>query len=243
MYDLLQESPLAEIGFAGSSTLVGFEKVCHDARAASRRGTPHMERTIVGAEATFFHLDLCSTDGQIVSLFLGDRSGEDYLAAADDIARAADFFELRRADTVTLLVNGEHLAGSEHRHEVKAISPQIVEALVESEAIREGARLAIVLTKNDAILASGNVERVRREFDEIVDAISGQHAAHLGDIRPFVVAASPKDISTLKRGDGVDELLRFWFNAAGQFVKPQAPALLEFSRMVDLFGASRGAGE
>lgn len=240
VYDLLQDGPIAGIGFAGSATLIGFEKVCHDSRAASRRGTPHTERTTVGAEATFFHLDLRTDEGELVSLFMGDRSGEDYLSASDEVVRSAEFFELRRADTVTLLVNGEHLVGSEQRHQVKAVSPQIIGALVEGGGIRYGARLAIVLTKNDAVRASAKAERVKREFDEIVTEIAEQHREHVHEVRSFVVAASPAETSDVPRGDGVGELLRYWLGASPRSEQSSNPAIGPATRAIDLFGREGG---
>lgn len=241
VYDLLQEGPVAGVGFAGSSTLIGFEKVCHDARVASRREVPHMERTSAGADATFFHFDLRPVDGNVISLFIGDRSGEDYLAVVDDLTRAKDFFELRRADVVTLLVNGEQLASSEHRHEVKAMTPQIVDALVEAGSLRRGCQLAVVLTKLDSVLASPHADRVRREFDALVDAIIEGHGDYLGEIERFIVAASPKDSSGVKRGIGVDRLLLFWLSAAAAplFVRPTTSSS---DRMIDLFKSNIEVG-
>lgn len=242
VYDLLQVGPVAGVGFAGSSTLIGFEKICHDARAASRRDAPHTERTIAGAEATFFHLDLRSNDDEVMSLFIGDRSGEDYLAAADDLARAGDFFEIRRADVVTLLVNGEHLVSSEHRHEARAAAPQIVDALVESKVLRPGCRLAIVLTKEDCVLASANADRAHREFGEVVESVRANHGSYVGEVGSFIVAASPKDATQVKRGEGVDQLLSYWLAAA-----PVPRAVLrqksESCRMIDLLDAHKGVAE
>jgi hypothetical protein len=240
VYDLLQEGPLAGVGFAGSSTLIGFEKVCHDARVTSRRNAPYTERTTQGVDATFFHLDLRPNDGEIVSLFIGDRSGEDYLAASDDLSSAAEFFELRRADVVTLLVNGEHLASSENRHEAKATTPQIVDALVEARSFRKGCRVAIVLTKHDAVLASPHEERVQRDFDEIVDSIIATHGVHLGEIDRFVVAASPKNATKVKRGDGVDRLLHFWLHDTPT-PAPVPRAFPDSARMIDLLDSRNGA--
>ncbi|MER9949537.1 hypothetical protein [Mesorhizobium sp. M0047] len=235
LYDLLQEGPVAGVGFAGSSTLIGFEKVCHDARAASRRDVPHMERTSVGAEATFFHLDLRPAGQEIVSLFISDRSGEDYLTATDELARADEFFELRRADIVTLLVNGEHLASSQHRHEVKAITPQIVDALAEAGALRQGSRLAVVLTKQDAVLASPHADRVDREFNGLVDGIAQRHRDYLDAVARFVVAASPADTEQVKRGYGVDELLLFWLRSASPPPSISRASASHGQRMIDLF--------
>ncbi|MFN3249389.1 TRAFAC clade GTPase domain-containing protein [Roseibium album] len=242
IYDIFQTGPFADLEFAGSSTLIGFEKVCHDARVASRRDAPHMERTSAGAEATFFHLDLQSIDSNVVSLFISDRSGEDYLAAADDLSRADEFFELRRADVVTLLVNGEHLTLSEHRHEVKAITPQIVDALVEAGSFRRGCRLAAVLTKQDSVLASPRADRVQREFDSIVNAIVERHGSHFSNIERFLIAASPKDSTKVKRGEGVDQLLQFWLRAT-PFPSSIRPPLSDSTRMIDLLDNYREEGE
>jgi hypothetical protein len=239
IYDLLQEGPIAEMRFAGSSTLIGFEKVCHDARSASRRGTPHMERTSAGADVTFFHIDFRPPNGDVVSLFIGDRSGEDYLAAADDLSNADAFFELKRADAVTFLVNGEQLASSEHRHEVKAMTLQIVDALVEAGSLRHGCRLAVVLTKQDSVLESPHADRVHREFNALVDAVIKNHSDYLGEIERFIVAASPKNSTKVKRGEGVDQLLLFWLRTSA----PPFPVRLggsDSSRMIDLLDDNTG---
>jgi hypothetical protein len=234
VYDLLQEGPVSGASFAGSSTLIGFEKVCHLARAVSRRTVPHTERTSRGADATFFHLDVHQSENGLTSLFIGDRSGEDYLAAIDQISQVDQFFEIRRADCITLLVNGEHLADPGLRHEVRAATPQMIDALIEARAIRKGCHLAIVLTKKDSVLASPHAERVQRDFDGIVASINASHAACFGEVKPFVIAASPRDCEQVVRGEGVGDLLLFWLQAC-----PPAPGAREdlrpvFERMIDL---------
>lgn len=234
VYDLLQAGSLSGAMFAGSSTLIGFEKVCHLARVASQLAVPHTERTSRGAEATFFHLDIYREGGGLTSVFISDRSGEDYLAVNDQISEASQFFEIRRADCITLLVNGAQLADSKLRHEVKAATPQIVDALIEARAVREGCRLAIVLTKKDSVVISPHRDRIERDFKELVDAVSRDHAASLGEVKSFVVAASPKDSEHVTRGDGVDELLLYWLQpntAAPSVGEETRPA---FERMIDL---------
>lgn len=236
LYDLLQCGSISGVAFAGSSTLIGFEKVCHLARAASRRATPHTERTSAGLEATFFHLDLRPDGGEVLSLFIGDRSGEDYLGATDELSRADEFFEIRRADCVTLLVNGEQLVDAEKRHEVKAMTPQIVDALIEAGAVRAGCRLAVVLTKKDAVITSQHAERATREFDALVAAIGEAHGGHLGEVRAFTVAASPKGCEQVTRGEGVAELLLFWLEEAPVSSVQNIQSRAAMPRMIDRFG-------
>lgn len=234
VYDLLQEGPVSGAAFAGSSTLIGFEKVCHLARAVSRRTVPHTERTSRGADATFFHLDLHQEDVGLTSLFISDRSGEDYLAATDQISQANQFFEIRRADCITLLVNGAQLADSGLRHEVRASTPQIIDALVEAGTIRVGCRLAIVLTKKDSVVASQHAERVQRDFEGLVKSIRESHSAYLGEVKPFVIAASPKDCEQVARGEGVGDLLLFWLQASPPAISLDGPASPRLERMIDL---------
>jgi hypothetical protein len=243
VYDLLQEGPVSSVGFAGSSTLIGFEKVCHLARAASRRTVPHTERTSRGADATFFHLDLHREGIGLTSLFIADRSGEDYLTANDQISQADQFFEIRRADCVTLLVNGEQLADTGQRHEVKAVTPQVIDALVESEAIRRGCRLAIVLTKKDSVVASPHSDRVHRDFEGLAAAIRRSHSDYLGEIQSFVVAASPKDCEEVVRGEGVGDLLLFWLKPRPPTVVPTDGLGPELHRMIDRLTDSGGADQ
>lgn len=213
VYDLFQDGAIDGVGFAGSSTLIGFEKVCHNARTSSRRQMPHMERTSAGADASFFHLDLLPTGDELVSLFIADRSGEDYLAIVDDLGRSGSLFELRRADVLTVLVNGEHLVSSEHRHEAKAMTAQIVGALVEAEAVRRGCRLAVVMTKQDVVLGSPNADRAAKDFGEVVDGIVEDHVNYFGEIKHFVIAASPRNVVDVQRGLGMDTLLRYWLRS------------------------------
>lgn len=233
VFDLFQTAPLSGASFAGSSTLIGFEKVCHLARVVSRRDIPHTERTIRGADATFFHLDLHKEDVGLISLFISDRSGEDYLAVTDQISQANDFFEIRRADCITLLVNGAQLAEPKQRHEVKAIAHQIVDALVEARAIRKGCRLAIVLTKRDSVVVSGDPTRVLKDFENLVASIRDDHATYLGGVDSFAVAASPRDCTQIVRGDGVADLLSYWLRPNKPIVEMANGPHPVFERMID----------
>ncbi len=239
VYDLLQEGPLLGAAFAGSSTLIGFEKVCHLARVVSRRASPHTERTSRGVDATFFHLDLHQENVGVTSVFISDRSGEDYLAVTDQISQADHFFEIRRADCITLLVNGAQLADTKLRHEVKAATPQIIDALVEARSIRGGCRLAVVLTKKDSVFLSQHPDRVQKDFDEMVESIIKIHAAHFGEVRSFVVAASPKDCEQVARGEGVADLLLFWLQPNMFPVAVDGGVRDSFERMIDLLADTR----
>jgi len=209
LYDQLQDGPIVPFAFRGSHTLHAFEQACHDARAASQRGTPHSERTKRG-EVRFFHLGLLHQEsGEALNLLLGDRAGEEYREAGDDTAVAAEFIEVERADVVTLLVDGKRLAQGGQRHNAREELLLIVQALKDAEIVSNGARLAVVLTKFDAVLASPNVQRVEADLAAVVARLNTHFADRFAKIEVFRVAASPTEHG-VARGTGVAELLISW---------------------------------
>jgi GTP-binding protein EngB required for normal cell division len=209
LYDQLQDGPVVPFAFRGSQTLHAFEQACHDARAASQRGTPHSERTKRG-EVRFFHLGLLHQEaGEELNLLLGDRAGEEYREACDDTTVATEFIEVERADVVTLLVDGRRLAQDSHRHNAREEMLLILQALNDSEIVPNGARLAVVLTKFDAVIASPNAKRVEADLTTVVARLSAHFADRFANIEVFRVAASPTEVG-VERGTGVAELLSFW---------------------------------
>lgn len=209
MYDLFQEGPVNGVEFASSSTLHAFEQACHDARAASQRAIPHSERTPRGS-VEFYHLgvrEAAATDG--VTLIFGDRSGEEYRDAADNFSIARDFFEVIRADTITILVDGERLLDIGERHNVRSDIELIVQALVEAEVVLRKPKVALVLTKIDSVNKSSDTERVERDFDILLESLRSKFGKHFSCVEPFKVAASPKH-EGVERGTGLPQLLDYW---------------------------------
>ncbi|PJF10197.1 hypothetical protein [Pseudorhodobacter sp. MZDSW-24AT] len=213
LFDLFQLRAVSDSVFAGSSTLHGFEMICHDARVASERNEPHSERTKRG-EVRFYHIDV-QRNGVLQSLLIADRSGEEYEEVADLAANAAGMFELRRADVITILVDGRRLTSPSDRADVMGAIPLIVRGMAENGAFLRKPNLAIVLTKNDAVQASPRKDRVEQDFRAIADHVRDAFADHFGEFGTFVTSASPADVN-LVRGAGLDELLDFWLRPSAQ---------------------------
>lgn len=209
LYDLLQEGPVNGLDFARSLTLHAFEQTCHDARAASRRGTPHINRTPLG-EVRFYHLELGGGPlGDRLALVLGDRAGEDYRNAADDISAVDTFLEIKRADSLTVLIDGQRLLHNGMRHNVRSEICMMLQALVDGGAVSSGQRLALVLTKLDMVQQSVLRQRADADFCGILARIQSLFGQVFSAIQAFSVAASPKT-EAVARGTGVIELLSFW---------------------------------
>ncbi len=213
LYDLLQEGPVSGLNYARSLTLHAFEQTCHDARAASRRGTPHVNRTPLG-EVRFYHLEIGGgLLEERLSLLLGDRAGEDYRSAADDISTVDTFLEVRRADSLTVLIDGQRLLDNGKRHIVRSEIFLMLQALVDGGAVANGQRLAVVLTKQDVVQQSDYRQRAETGFQGILARIESSFGHVFSEIRAFPIAASPKT-NEMARGAGVTDLLIFWLESS-----------------------------
>ena len=209
LYELFQEGPVSGIGYAQSQTLHAFEHACHDARTASRRTAPHTYRTPRG-EVRFYHLDLGGGPaGHRLALVLGDRAGEEYQGVADDASVAMTFPEARRADSLTVLVDGQRLIDSGARHNLRSEILMMLQGLVDGGAVQVGQRLALVLTKIDLVKKSPHLARAKSDFTSLKERIQQLFGGMFFVIQLFEIAAAPKT-DVVPRGTGVPELLTFW---------------------------------
>lgn len=225
-YDLFQHGPVGGYAFAGSSTLRSFELACHDTRRASKRKKPKMERTQTG-DATYFHLDLVSSRCQDkrAALF-ANRSGEDYIDAQSDPSLVKDYVELHRADVLTVLADGEHLLDLGLRHQVKNDICLSLRAFQEAGGTRPWQRVAVVLTKLDAVLKDeAKTERTLQFFEGIVQDVRDQFTKHFIEIQSFRVAASPQS-ATAARGTGMVDLLSYWMSPPACLQPAKVPAVI-----------------
>src|SRR3546814_9066908 len=105
----------------------------------------------------------------VQSLLIADRSGEDYSEVTDELVAADVLVELRRAETITFLIDGDRLLDNRRRHNHKAEIAQIAQALNEAGALAENQRVAVVITKIDLVAESPNSARVMGDFEELRD--------------------------------------------------------------------------
>lgn len=210
LYDLFQLGQVGNVAFAQSFSLHAFEQAAHHSRAASRRTTPNTPRTERG-EVRFYHLELVDADsGAVPSVLLGDRAGEEYLETRSNPLSAQDFPELRRADVLTLLVDGERLLDAGRRHNLRSEIRQTLHAFVEAGVVRPTQRLAFVLTKLDVIRkATDSGERAFRGFDTLVARLRTDYGSNFAAIESFQIAAQPSTDGA-KRGENLDRLLAYW---------------------------------
>jgi hypothetical protein len=233
-YELFLKGPLNRFYFTTSKTLYGFEQVCHLGRAESRRVVPDTERTSTAAGLKFFHLELFDElNERPLNFLFSERSGESYKSAADDPNVVTTYQEIGYSDCISIVVDGKRISDLGLRHNAKMDTELMIQGLVDSDVLRPEQRLAIILTKYDEIILSGNDEKATNDFKDLVDKIQLLHSEHFSDIVAFKTAARPES-SVIPQGLGLFELLQFW--AMPKITIPynktcQTPSLRAFGRL------------
>jgi len=237
--NLFQKGPVENLFFARTRTIFAFEQACHHARAASRRATPQTEHTHRGSGVGLYHLGL-KHDGDFIQILLSDRPGEDYREVADDPTNASDFIEIKRADSIVMMVNGELLLDITARNNVRQDTLMILQGLKDGDVLSGSQKLAVVLTKLDVIhnAATTDHDRAQRDFDGLVNQVKARFGSVFHEVLPFRIAASPAT-TILPYAYGSDELLKFWI----ELRSPSEPKLLpklHSARAMGRFGATTG---
>ncbi|MGO9533905.1 MAG: TRAFAC clade GTPase domain-containing protein [Syntrophobacteraceae bacterium] len=190
LYATFQNGPFEHLSFAGSMTLVSFEQRIHLAQAACGKDRPDTPRTSRREGLGFLHFALHDEKMGRVDLLISERSGEFYKDVADSKEDCKDLYEIDRADLIIFLVDGEKLATDEH-HAVKSDTVMMVETLVEGGILKKMHRVGIVLTKYDLVLSSGLSDRVKKDFDTLVENIRSRIGPKISEIHAFIIAARP----------------------------------------------------
>ena len=170
LYQMLLKEELAEYMFAGSQTLMGFEKRCALTRLVSGRTTPHTERTDSDTiEPLHLHLRLFNRKNQQrINLFMLDISGEDFENVLGMPVEAKhEFYYVRAAKTIVLMIDGAKLCTTRYMAEIHR-TVSLLQTFREGGLISNRAKILLVISKFD--LVNGKSERksslVLRKFQE-----------------------------------------------------------------------------
>ncbi|HEY3295372.1 MAG TPA: hypothetical protein VGL38_08030 [bacterium] len=159
IYEEFLQGPFGGFAFAGSKTLVGYERVCHLNRFASGLSTAETERTKGSDEAYYYHLSLKQHSTQCDKLqkqvIFAVPSGELYELACDsaDDCRALVF--LRRADVLAILINGEKLSNADTRAYELDSAIQMLRSFLDANMIGTSTRVEYLISKYDCIRRGG----------------------------------------------------------------------------------------
>ena len=231
LFDAFLEAPLANFLFAGSRTLVGFERRCHDSREESGRTAPHTAHTPVSDVVDFLHLKLASAISRArrQNLLLSDISGERFRALRDSADAVRKMTMLYRADYLCIVVDGEKLADQNQRQIVRTDARMLLRSLIEAQALSPSCKLQVIFSKWDAVSVHPDHQSLMSFTGDIKTTLE-ELAANVG-IEFVEVAARPKN-RQLPFAFGLPSLLRSW-------LKDPVPV----REMLYLPSADRGARE
>lgn len=212
LYDLFQmQTSFADYTFAGSKTLIGFEKRCHESRLASKRKDPKTERTIFTPDdPKFLHLKLRNPAGENRDLLFTDISGEHFKQLSNSTDECKKFTMAKRADHFALFLDGDLLSSIEERQQTKINALAILRSLTESGALPEETKIQVIFSRWD-LLESKNEKQAAKNFIEgIKTEIKFKYPDTKWNILFFEIASRPDFTSNLPFGHGIDKLLKIW---------------------------------
>lgn len=209
LFDLYQKrDSLAGYIFAGSKTLIGFEKRCHDSRITSERATEETLRTNI-APPLFLHLKV-KKDGVARDLLFTDISGELFKTLSDSTTECKKFELAKRADHFVLFIDSDHISELNKRQVSKTRSIEILRSLSETQMLNIDTYIHVVFSRWDLLKDKDETESheqfVEKVKEEIINKFSNTHK----NISFSTIACRPKNTEIYQFGYGIEELFRVW---------------------------------
>lgn len=209
LYESFVDAPFANYLFAGSESLLGFERRCHEGRVISGRSTPDMLRTPLTDGVEFLHLGVApaTVPDQHLQLLLADISGERFNMLMDSSAAVASMPILRRVDHLCVVVDGEQLVQPARRHAAINSARMLIRSIIEENALHKDCAIQLALTKWDLVVALHKDDSPRKIANEVhlaLGEVAGIHGVEL-----FEIAARPREPG-LPFAYGLPTLFRRW---------------------------------
>ena len=210
LYEKFSRGHFAGYSFAGSRTLIGFEKKVHHSRINSGKTHPDTQRTSYSDGLKFFHLSLVhpALAGRI-ELMISDRAGEMYQQARNNSAAVVDLIEVQKAWMVLILMDGNRLATATTRSGAMQSVRQTLQALLDGGALNHTSRVQIITTKIDLLREVKGQEAFKRQMETFCSTLKRDFEPRLGHLTFSEIAARDpaEEISAL---NGLDDLLKSW---------------------------------
>jgi hypothetical protein len=241
IFDLFQrQSNFCGYSFAGSKTLIGFERRCHHARIKSERDIPVTERTKSSDSRVFLHLKVNNKDNVSTNLLFTDISGEIFKELNNSTIESKKFELAKRADHFALFIDSDQLSDLTNRNIAKTRSIGILRSLIETNMLGENTYIEIIFSRWDLLNCKSDVEIHTKFVDGIKEEIIKKFAKTHNNIAFFNLASRP--IKLFKFGHGISEIFTDWvektpftFNKKEySSIKAENFSVREFSRYTNM---------
>ena len=152
IYERFCKGPFAGHLFAGSKTIMGFERICFLSRAVSQREREDTDRTKRGIENNLLHLDLLGERTRFRQrLLISDLSGELFEEAAEANEIVLGIPYLRRASHVVVFADAEKLGDAAERHYLLNQVLVLLRCCIEEERLRRDCRVTVAVSRHDLL--------------------------------------------------------------------------------------------
>lgn len=216
LFDRFCRGPFGGYDFAGSMSLRAFDKRMYLGHTRCRAPKADTIRTKHDWSMKFLHIRLKSAQAGTVpyELLISDIPGETCKQARHSTDKCKNLRTLLRADRLIVAVDGAKLATASLRESAIADSVALLRRLSESDVLRPGIQIDIVLTKWDIVKAANAETAVRAAVERHRSVIEHQPYAAAFSISWNEIAARPDNISVLQHCFGMDALPRLWCDSA-----------------------------
>jgi len=213
LYECFQDGDFGGVRFAGSKTLLGFERRCYLARISCLSEKPETERTKPGDEGVLLHLSTRKTDSCTpkVDMLLTDISGEIFKLIRSSSDECKRHEVIRRADHFVLLFDGAKIADTQLRQENFVAGKTLLRSCLDEGMLSAKTVIDVVITKWDIIDALKNEPREASEkFIEMINEdIQKILSGRSNLLNVYKIAARPEK-SDLDFAFGLNEMFECW---------------------------------
>jgi hypothetical protein len=236
LYDRLLHGPFANLTFAGSRTLVAFERRLHYSRVDSGRAAPDAPRTSLSEGLHYFHLAVVPASEQPIrrDLLVSDRAGEVYRQARGNSMLIASLPEVARADRLVLLLDGRRVGDAPERANALQSVRQTLRAFLDNEASGRTSIVQVVTTKFDLIFALEDSAQVEDALGRFQVQLTRDFASRLRELTFWRIAARDPT-GGYAPAYGLDAMLVDWVSPRPRLTPLSVTSLVletEFDRLL-----------
>jgi len=211
IFDLFQcNSNFCGYIFAGSKTLIGFERRCHHARIKSEREIPVTERTKSSDSKVFLHLKVKSKEKIPTDLLFTDISGEIFKELNNSAIESKNFELAKRADHFALFIDSDQLSNLTNRNIAKTRSIGILRSLIETGMLGVNTYIEVIFSRWDLLQGKSDVELHLKFVESIKEKIIKKFANTHKNIAFFNLASRPTNLTNFYFGYGVVDIFTDW---------------------------------
>lgn len=236
LYEKMRVAGIPKLNFAGSGSLVAFEKRAHLSRVVSQLTAADTERTKFSDEQVFYHIRACPLVPPYtpVDLFLLDVAGEGFKELRTTHSACHRLSSLAMSDFLTVLIDGKRLQLPKTRHAAIEDCVNFLQCAWDSGAVANSCRVQIVVTKADSLPADAE----QTLLPTIKTQIRQRLAHRFVDFEFMSVAARPETINTVPSAFGIAELVETWMTGPNQSESEptQAPSKVNGERESEAYG-------